>query len=157
MRILQAARDKTISYLSLMLVAVLAMLALLILAPAAGAQNFFNPGGDCPEGFVAQGDFCVTPETARAIEADPLACEGIVTTEEFVACLDAQHDQDVAEAPLPLGETPTLVDEASGAGDRVFDDLGTLPESGGPAFLLPLAGMILVATGLGLAALRRRA
>lgn len=141
--------------------AMLAMLALLTLAPTAQAQNFFSPEGDCPEGFVAQGDFCVTPEVAQALEDDPFTCEGIPTTEEFVACLnavqaelDAQQNPAAQEGPAQEDTAPVaqMTPEEASPGIAEGD---ALPRSGGPVILLPV-GALMIAAGVGLGLMGRR-
>ncbi len=145
MRMQDTTRGKRTFYMPVLFGAMLAMLTLLVLAPAAQAQNFFNPQGECPEELIERGDFCVAPEAAQALEADPFTCEGIPTTEEFVACLDAQSAPIAEPVPQPGELAPPT--QAT---------LAELPESGGPHLLLPLAATLMVAAGMGLAFVQRR-
>lgn len=82
------------------------------------------------------GNVCPEPFTSTFEPGNP-------ETAETFTCL---APQDVAAAEQP--------EEAPVAEAPVADDTAELPTTGGPALLLPLAGLM-VATGLGLAFIRR--
>lgn len=113
----------------LLYLTMLAMLAMLVLAPAALAQESFTDpeavlGGTCPEGFAAFGDpgtgelTCLTQEDLAALEAGTLS-EGDVPVfgEEDGICVGpGEGDPDCAAALLEsLENQPT----PSGAADVV--------------------------------------
>ncbi len=68
-------------------------------------------------------------------------CEGIASPEDFEACEAAQQDQ---YTPSSTVEAPAIAPTATA---------GVLPDTGGPALLIPLLGVLLVAGGL---VMRRR-
>lgn len=114
-----------------------AALGMLFASPAM-AQSFLNPGGDCPEGLVEQGDFCTTPEAAQATQDDPFACEGLPTDEAFIACLDE------LSAPVPSGFVPPASTEVPEAAPTMT----ALPDTSGASLIALGAGALLVAGGL---------
>ena len=149
----------------LLYAATLAMIAMSVLAPTALAQqgaqtdSFLNTGGGaCPEGFVAGGDYCYTPEDSQAIQNNPFLCEGIISPEEFLSCLEAnvedapdQQDQastsNQAQAPSTTQQTPATTNDTQ---------VQEMPDTGGPG-LLGLVAALLIGSGiLGLAWSQRR-
>lgn len=167
--------------------AMLAMLAMLVFAPAAGAQQ----GPSCPVNQVnvllESGEFiCVpegaaeqTPEQLEAVTNDPRGnaetpiierprncdefggsqasaqqfLENVTPNDEFnldpdndgLACEELLDGGGVAPAPAAPAPAPT-----TGSGVTV------MPDTGGPALLLPVAALLVGSGLLGFAALRRR-
>ncbi len=161
----------------LLFLAVLGMLTMLVAAPA-----FAQQGPACPAGQVnvlqQDGTYvCVpanvgdqTPEQIEAVTNDPRpnaetpivenqgtgtiqpgtreACEGIANQAEFEECVapfdtppETQPTEPVAPVPAPVEPMTTATTSAA------------LPDTGGPALLMPLLGVLLVAGGL---VMRRR-
>lgn len=117
--------------------------------PTVSCNDFTTIFGE-PSQFQAQQffDTVATPEEQAILdpEGNGFACDG----GQIV------FGEDPAEAPAPAEDDAAApVDEAPVAEAPVADDAAALPETGGPALLLPLAGLM-VAAGLGLAFIRRR-
>lgn len=120
--------------------------------PVTGSQQ---PGGDldCP-------DFASQPEAQAAYNQDPSdpnrldadndgeACEEYFGTDDTV--VDDQGEGDVARAQYADGVAGDQYDRVDTGGE-----VAGLPDTGGPA-LLPLAALVMVFSGLGLAVLHRR-
>ncbi len=107
----------------LLFLAVLGMLTVLVVAPAAMAQ-----------------DFTPVPDEENPLTLEN-TCEGIASPEDFEACEAAQQDQYTTSSTV---EAPAIAPTATA---------GVLPDTGGPALLMPLLGVLLVAGGL---VMRRR-
>ncbi len=92
-------------------------------------------------------DFNATPEEQAILDPDG----------NGFACDSGQivFGEDPAEAPTPVDETAPPEAAPPEAAPGAAADATALPDTGGPALLLPLAGLM-VAAGLGLAFIRRR-
>lgn len=164
-----------------MLLFALALVAAMAFAATATAQeegdeSFLNEGdSECPEGFVAAGDYCYTQTDYEVVQEG--LCDGAPTTEEFLACLEeaepgladdaprtpATDQQQYEEPPAAdqeqYEEPPAIGDEpAEPAVDRDEDpyaepsanepEVETLPETGGASTVMLAAGLTLLAGGL---------
>lgn len=153
----------------LIYLATLAMLAMLVLAPAALAQESFTDpdavlGGTCPEGFSAFGDpgtgelTCLTPEDLAALEAGTLDPASVP---EFGAadgiCVGSgEGDPDCAEALLEsVGTQPAPAPTSTGTEAMPSQSYAVMPDTGGPSLLLPVAALLVGSGLLGFAAVRR--
>ncbi len=181
MQMQEPTRGRRNPYMALMFGALLAVLALALFASTAKAQEptcadfetqaeaqfFFGDELDCPElppGILLdeatgaeidlETGLIIGPPAERSavqpqVDGGFLTCERIDPSAfEFYPELNCVTEP-VAEQPdVPVAEQPDVP-----AGEEAPDT--ALPETGGPALLLPLAGLM-VATGLGLAFIRRR-
>lgn len=143
----------------LLYLATLSMVATLLFAPAASAQDTLN----CDD-FTSQAD------AQAALRADPSDPNG----------LDGNDDDGIAceSLPAPRDETPVVVEPppettvekpVTNGGDQYNGEVTPqeptpteptptepLPDTGGPAFLLPAAGLLLVAGLIGMRMARRK-
>lgn len=152
----------------LLFLATLAMLAMLVFAPAALAQDEFNcedfatqeeaqgvynddtsdPNGldRDNDGLACEDSLPSGGDSPNVIPPGPDRCEGIIDQAEFEECV-AQGGPTVPEEQYtdPVGPmTPAEPVPTAGT---------ALPDTGGPALLMPLLGVLLLAGGL---VMRRR-
>jgi hypothetical protein len=136
----QTQATKGESLKKLLYAAMLAMLTMLVLAPAAMGQQDL----DCAD-FVSQAE---AQATLRENPNDPHGLDG--NDDDGIAC---------ESLPAPRDEVPVQGAMGAGGGGAATGDGGAvgganggaivMPETGGPALLAPLAGLALVGLGIG--------
>ena len=151
----------------LLFLAVLGMLIMLVSAPALAqddlncddfatqeeAQGVYNDDTSDPNGLDGDNDGLACEDSLpsggdspNVIPPGPDRCEGIIDQAEFEACV-AQGGPTVPEEQYTDPVEPmTTAEPVPTAGTA-------LPDTGGPALLMPLIGVLLVAGGL---VMRRR-
>lgn len=141
----------------LTLLATIAFVASLFLAPAAMAQNQFN----CP-------DFATQEQAQAVLDQDSSDPNRLDANSDGVACEDlpsgaGQQQSMMEEQPQqPMMETTTMTETTvMGEPTMMGGTTQPLPKSGGPvvggpSVLLPAAALLLGAGVLGFAILRRR-
>ncbi|MBX6764416.1 MAG: LPXTG cell wall anchor domain-containing protein [Rubrobacteraceae bacterium] len=128
------------------------MTATLLLAPAALAQTYIDTtpqaGETCPPGTAgAFGD----PGTGKLICASK---QGVADIEAGRQPSDAVYVSDMpTSTSAPASSTPASSTAVSGVSSSTSANTAALPDTGGPAYLLPIAGVLLA--GGGLVVLRR--
>ena len=162
----------------LSLLAMLCMLGVLALAPAAFAQtstgSYTDPnpqiGDTCPDGFAAFGDIsspltCVSPQDQEAIANGTMTLADIPrvdvgsTTESPIppgparceGIIDPTEYQQCVAQGGPLGGQTAQPTTSSTTITSTPTTTATLPNTGGPVLLLPAAALLL---GSGLLVLR---
>ena len=142
----------------LLYLAMVAMVAMLVLAPAAMAQQDL----DCS-------DFATQEEAQAEYNTDPSDPNGLDADNDGIACETLQGSPSMAEDETPAPEQDTDVTdqyatpEAGATADQYVaapveeeDTVGTaLPDTGGPALLIPAAVLLLGSGLLGMRILRR--
>ena len=147
----------------LLYLATTAMVATLLMASAALAQEE-NPCTGSPfERFIPEVNGCVTteglsdPGSATVFDADtrePIGTLGEVTAgpEEGDGGDTNGGQQYEEETPPATPETPPTTETPQ---PPDTSDTGTLPDTGGPGLLLPVAGLLLTAGLVGFRMVRR--
>jgi hypothetical protein len=141
-----------------MLMAALAALAMLVLTPAAFGQQDL----DC-EDFDSQAD---AQAELRADPSDPNGLDG--NDDDGIACesLPAPRDEVPVQGAIGGGamtqptttQQPVTPQYDGGPNNQLMESGGTatLPDTGGPAFLILLSAGLILAGGLGVSLIRRR-
>lgn len=145
----------------LLYLAALATVASLISAPAALAQ-VQNPE-DCPAGTRAVGEGAI--EFTGCVPVEELCDVKALTPSQYAECIATPEQitgvpageitgTTAGEAQYEPGTGPLIGGPARGAAQVDAD--GTLPDTGGPALLLPAAGLLLATGLIGIKLVRRR-
>lgn len=101
----------------------------ILLSSAATAQSYLNETGEpCPEGFVAAGDYCYTPEAYEIIQSGAGTCEGTPTDEEFLACLESETGSTPTTVEDPAATSVSCSGFASQFGAQQYYDYNATPE-----------------------------
>lgn len=138
----------------LLYLAALAVVASLVLAPAALAQDTLNCD-DFASQAGAQAELRSDPSDPNGLDGnddDGIACESLPAPRDEVPVAAPP----VADPPPPA--TPTNGGDQYNGGVTPTEPTPTelLPDTGGPALLLPAAGLLLGAGLIGLRVARRR-
>lgn len=114
---------------------------------------------------AAQANLNANPSDPNGLDADNdgVACEestnGATTGTGYEDGSGLTNGGDMAEDNTTGGQATTgdqYTDDTAGDSVAGGDDVAELPDTGGPALLLPVAALLMIAGGLSLAVLRRR-
>lgn len=109
-------------------------------------------------------DFATQAEAQAVYNQDPSDPNGLDADNDGIACETTTNTANTTEYEDGTGVSsggPLIADDGA-TGDQYADDgvadddVAELPDTGGPALLLPVAALLIVAGGLSLAILRRR-
>lgn len=138
--------------------------------PEMGGVTEGNTGGgvaptDNETGDLDCIDFATQAEAQATYNADPSDPNGLDADNDGIACETTtdtanttifEDGTGVGTAGPSFGEEVPTGDQYADDGVAGDDEVAELPDTGGPALLLPIAALLMVASGLSLALLRRR-